>query len=375
VRRYVIFSGANERAVIAVCRYLSSRGLAPVLIARSAGDPIWRTDYARLVHVTRQFDHIDVDDLLDCTRQLAVKTADTLVFLPTVESINRVVLAHRLEFELAGLSVEMVSQDVYTTLSDKASFIKLITEFDMSPPPEIRNPGVEDLPIVAKPFSEFSKVDRKRCYPELIFSEKEYRSFLKRTRPEDYFYQSYLTGHSFYYLMHISDEGELVAYQQNLIQQANGKSMLAARICNCPSASLERSLLAALKSVSYRGFVMIEVIQSDGVFYVIEANPRLWGPFELACSTPVVKGLTEQLEGKRLSHSVVSSPVKSCYIWLGGWASEFMRGHQVRIYPGAVFLLIKEFLRMRCADIFFRRDTIKLFLWEIREAISSRLTR
>ncbi len=373
MRRYVIFSGANERAMIAVCRYLCPMGLAPVIIARSAADPVWLTGYAKLVQVTRQFDHLEVEDLLNCVAQIAGCSEDELVLLPTVESVNRIVLANRSKFEQAGLSVDLVSEEVYSTVSDKGAFIQLISAFGMLPPPEVTNPSLADLPIVAKPFFEFSRVNAKKCYPELIFSPLDFERFKQSTREQDYFYQRYLNGHSFYYLMYLSPNGQhQFAYQQNLLQQANGKSMLAAAACGCPSEPLREALLASLRSVGFTGFIMVEVMQVESVFYVIEANPRLWGPFDLACRTPLALGLISGLGlSIPLQNSGPSAPI-GCYTWIGGLLGQWLGGHKVRRYPGAFRILIKEFGKLRCKDVLLRRDTYKLFFGEISASISDR---
>lgn len=372
----MIFSGANERAVIAVCRFLCPLDLPPIIIARSEQDPIWHTDYAHLIRASRQHDQLDLEDLVSCVRQVASVSDEVLILLPTVESVNRLILANRAEFELAGLNVELVPEAIYSQVSDKAKFIRLITSFGMSAPPEVPNPAAADLPIVAKPFAEFSSIDGAKCYPELIFSAAHLDRFLQTARAEDYFYQRYLAGDSYYYLMHLSADGtHRVAYQQNLLQQANGKSMLAARLCDCPDEALGDRLVAALRSVNYCGFVMVEILYAEGDFYVIEANPRLWGPFDLACRTAVASALLENLDAQasiRLSTEIMS---RSGYTWLGGLVSEVMLGRKLRVYPNALRFLAAELLSRRCRDVFLRSDTRKLFFREIKTAISARKQR
>ena len=62
--RYVIFTGANERAVIAVCRHFRRSGIACSLIARPGPDPMRKTRFVGWIEAVRRVDRLDVDDML-----------------------------------------------------------------------------------------------------------------------------------------------------------------------------------------------------------------------------------------------------------------------------------------------------------------------
>jgi len=155
VVRYVIFTGANERAVVAVCRYFQRHGIACSLVARPGPDAMQKTRFARWIEATRSVDHLDVNDILGALSLLKRRYPDQrLVFLPTTESIIRLVLDNRDVFEALGLEVPLVDKKLYETISDKVSFLALMERFWVPLPPQPEQIGPSDLPAVAKPLRE-----------------------------------------------------------------------------------------------------------------------------------------------------------------------------------------------------------------------------
>lgn len=371
VARYVLFSGANERAVIAVCRVLRQSGALFSIIGRPGSDPLGRTRYRLHFDVTRRLDTLDRDDMLACVAQLSSRFPDAqLHFLPTTESVNRLVLANQASFQAAGLFIDMVGYDTYARISDKASFLQLAETFELHAPETIHEPSWHTLPCVAKPLHEYSVNSAKRCYPYLLHSVEQLREFSASVDTADYFFQRYVDGTSFYYLLWMEGRGGAVkvAFQRNLLQQENGKSIVLAELCACPDREFLQKLLAMLEFVQYRGFIMVEAMMENDRSYLIEANPRLWGPFALAMQTPLAEVFRRRGEVQTASEYLPTRPVR--YLWLGGLLGTFARGHRPRSYLGNRSIGLLEWFRFLAADIYLNADSHYLFWQEIRQAAS-----
>ena len=155
--RFVIFSGANERAIIAVCRHFQLNKRKVSFVGIPHGDKLHLTSFRKLIDVYRKNNQLDEVDLLDSIVELAARYPhDKLVFLPTSESINRIILNKRKDFNSAGLNIYLVSKNVYESVSDKEKFLELADQFSILVPPLLENIQTNNLPIVAKPRAEFS---------------------------------------------------------------------------------------------------------------------------------------------------------------------------------------------------------------------------
>ena len=363
--RHFIFSGANERALVALCRAFARRGQACSIAARPGPDPIRYTRYRAWIEAERSDDALDLADMLRCVRRIVARhPAQRLIFLPTAESVNRWVLRHREAFEQAGLSVPLVDEAVYLAISDKASLLTLAARFGLELPPALIVPDPLALPLVAKPRYEFEPDSGCRLYPELIFERTQLEHFLAVHDPHHYFFQHYLDGASYYYLAHFDRTGRShFAYQRNLLQQANGKSILAAELCRCPNTQVQRQLEALFGYLGYHGYAMIELMELDGHFYLIEVNPRFWGPWALADRAGF---LPEACDGRALE---TNDDCSGSYFWLGGWLADRRAGRSLRRYPAMRRTWLPALLGN---DVYLRPDSLSLFLRELFRRPSAR---
>jgi hypothetical protein len=369
--RHLVFSGANERAVVAICRAFARRGMRCAIVARPGPDPIRLTRYRRWIEAERRSDALDLDDLLRCIETVAAQhPGERLVFLPTTESVNRLVLRHRQRVEQAGLTVPLVAEDTYLAVSDKARLLELAAGFGLQPPPGLDGPDPEALPLVAKPHSEFAPDGVRKLYPELIFDRDALARFVAGHDLQRYFFQRYLDGASYYYLIHVDRAGHATfAYQRNLLQQANGKSIVAAELCACPDPATRDQLQALFGHLGYHGYAMVEMMALDGRFHLIEVNPRFWGPWALADRAGFVP---EACDGRPLP----AAPARrGRYLWLGGWLAERAVRRRLRRYPAARPLPLTTALALACADVHLRPDTLLLFLHELAQSFALRRDR
>jgi predicted ATP-grasp superfamily ATP-dependent carboligase len=368
--RYVIFSGANERAIIAICRSFWERSVACSVVARPGADLLQLTRFSVWIDAVRTVDRLDLNDMLSAVALLRHKfVGERLVFLPTSESVIRVLLEHRIQFEAAGLEIPLVSKTVYQQVSDKHSFLSLASNFGVPLPPVVDIPTADNLPLVAKPRCELQAGSSRKLYPELLFSSADLQRFEKNCPREEYFFQRYLDGNSYYYLAYFPQDGEpLVRYQRNLLQQPNGKSIIAAQLCPCPDERTRDALVRALRSVGFFGFVMIEVMELNGVFYLIEANPRFWGPFELALKAGFLPDFIVEGGGD------MDCKLDARYFWSGGLLSAWAEAGTPRSYL-AKRLGLLEALSFLVADIYLRIDTRRLLAREWWRALRKVVSR
>ncbi|SFU20317.1 Predicted ATP-dependent carboligase, ATP-grasp superfamily [Kosakonia arachidis] len=353
---YVIFSGANERAIVACCRYFMENNIPFSIIARPTKDKILLTTYKKNVARFRALDTLNAEDMLAQIVALRHSLPDKrLIFIPTADSVNRVILLHRAKFNAAGLTITLCDANLYSTLSDKSTFNALAQSFAITIPESLNTLCENKLPVVAKPMTEFSTINDKKLYPQLLFTPEHLAAFKQSYARENFFYQRYIDGQSFYLLLFMDKSETKVLWQRNILQQAEGKSIIAAEICACPDPHFESSAIKMLKSTGFSGFIMIEIMQEKGISYLIEANPRLWGPFQLA----IDNGFNPQWLS--LSGNYPDSRQRKCsYFWLNGLLLNKAEGKRIRRYSYQKNILM-QVLR---GEIYNRWDTVFLFLRE-----------
>jgi hypothetical protein len=105
---FLIFSGHNDRAVVALCRALSARGLPFCLVASSLSDPILRTAWASSVVLVRADRSVSLR-LFEQVRRAVVTDID-LVYCPTTEFINAFVLENREALRELGVRLTLPPQ-------------------------------------------------------------------------------------------------------------------------------------------------------------------------------------------------------------------------------------------------------------------------
>jgi hypothetical protein len=63
--------------------------------------------------------------------------------------------------------------------------------------------------------------------------------------------------------------------------------MIAAEIANIHNQNIADEYVALFKKVGFYGLVMVEVKEEGNNFFMIEANPRFWGPLQLVVDSGV----------------------------------------------------------------------------------------
>lgn len=362
----VIFSGYNQRAVVAFLRTLSENRIDDYCIIASApNDTIFLTDYSNKVYYTRR----NKDFLFEEINTVLIRLREQngiLWIAPTTEYINRFFLAKKDYFEKLGCIIPLVNEDKYSLVSDKESFCRLCEEEAISVPSKCSLPSVFETPLIAKPIS-YSTESKEIYSPIFILSSEQLDEFREKYRTEDFFYQEFLLdGDSVYLLFYFDKHGNYHVYsQRNLAQQFGGKSIIAA----VPDASYKKAELTGpyvkmFKKIGFMGIVMVELRIRGNTAYMIEANPRFWGPSQFFCDAGM-NFFELMLSDYGLLNGEVSWTEKpdARYFWSGG-----IEGNMLP--EGCVFhgdgekTVINEKEKFEKSDIYMRDDTAKVYAVE-----------
>ncbi len=363
-RCVLIFSGFNQRAIVAFIRTLEQNEV-PYLIIAIPGDTITLTSYAQKCICTRKRKELVLDDILECLDVVNDRFGfNEYLIAPSSEALNRFLLMNRGLFEQKRCIIPLVSSTLYNIISDKYSFGQLCKEHGICIPSEVGE-GIISYPIVAKPKKYFSTSGKSFC-PEIIFDYEQYKSFFDVNDINDFYFQEYISGESIYLLYYFSKDGSILKYsQKNFIQQPNGKSIIAA-IGTDDYDSVESDKYESMfKSIEFYGFVMVEMKRYMGKNYMIEANPRFWGPSQLfvdAGCNFFEKFLQEYLLIKDQAEYKIEKHAK--YFWFGGMMETLVKSQSVVWHECDKESFLLNMQEWIASDIYKRSDTIAIFLSE-----------
>jgi len=367
----IIFTGFNQRAVIAFIRTLVKFNIKYALIAKSKEDTIFYSIYKKNVVAVRKSLSLDLNDLLLTIDLVKSKIISQNYFIaPSTEALNRFLLANIKAFENKNITVPLVTESLYNLLSDKYSFDSLCRKYKIAVPEKYDAVDRLSVPFVAKPYRYFSSKD-KVYSPFLILNEKDKLSFFNECDSEDFYYQKYVNGMSYYLLYYFYRNGKICKFsQKNIAQQPQGKSIVAAVPACLHKKEISLQYEQMLSDIGFHGLIMIEVREADGKYYMIEANPRFWGPSQLF----VDAGMNffeaflhdYNIIDKNPDFSLPDNQIK--YFWYGGIQNTIAKSQSIVYHSeqyGNMFDRINEWLQY---DIYKRNDTMKLFTKELNDA-------
>lgn len=363
-KSFLIFSGYNQRAVIAFCRVATTNNVPFCIIAKSKDDTILKTKYRSNVHSIRNEKLLTIEDVDSCIAETKNVSGHTdFVILPSSEFLNRFFLDNRSYYENKGCTIPLVDKDLYLLVSDKLSFGRLCTKYDIEIPPEYSSFENACLPFVAKPISYFSTKSGKALNPVLIYNEKEKAAFLNEMDKDDFYYQAFVNGSSYYLLYFISSDNDTVSFsQKNLVQQAEGKSMILATGSDLHLKQISGKYINMLKDIGYEGLIMIELRKSDDKFVMIEANPRLWGPSQLFvdAGVPIFERFIQK-QGFEIKEKSGNTDKDVFYFWNGGICEDLRNRKNIAFHDfnqEKLDAMKQTFLEK---EIYLREDTEEIY--------------
>lgn len=368
-KKILIFSGGNYRAIVAFCRELCALNVDFFIVARTKEDLLLKTKYKKNVLAIRTKRETDLVDMGNCICQVRARTGfANFVICPSTEFLNLFILEHRTFFEKLNCEIPLVSIEKYKLVSNKYSFSEQCAKRNIKIPRSYSDYNNLDFPFVAKPLENINK-DNKSLYPYLIFNEKDLEEFLKNEKLSDFYFQEYVSGKSYYLLYYFSPMGGVYKFsQQNLLQQAQGKSIVLAWPSNIHLESIADKFEIVLRDIGFWGLAMVEIRQCGNEFYFIELNPRLWGPSQLVvdAQSNIFKAFIRDVLGE----CTISLPCEKAindirYLWLNGIVESLLQRKNLISYIKSpkvrLWFIVKIFLH----DVYFRSDTFRLFFYEL----------
>jgi hypothetical protein len=329
---FLIFSGYNQRAVIAFCREATRLNVPFFIVAKSEEDTIFLTAYRDRVLAIRQEKGLSIPEVDACIQQVReVAKYDSLVILPSSEFLNRFFLDHRLYYESLGCRLPLVHKSLYETISDKWSFGQLCLQYGLRVPRTFSGTGERPLlPFVAKPIHYFATDGSKTLAPYLIYTEEDWKAFTQKENKEWFYFQEFIEGRSFYLLFYLSQRGSCLYSQENLVQQAEGKSIILAKSAHLHEEAIASQYKDMLENEGFSGLIMIELRQKAGEYIMIEANPRLWGPSQLFidAGVPLFEYFIRD-QGFEIKNAMPFLPKEVYYYWNGGLIEDGRQQKQV----------------------------------------------
>ena len=370
-KTFIIFSGFNPRAILTFIRTLERNSVQYAIIARDENDNILLSKYRDRVILIRDTLKLNLALIERYINQVkAAYKSDAYVIAPSTEALNRFLLDKREQLEALGCEVPLVEKNIYEDISDKYEFSCICEQAGIAVPEEYSSVEEAEIPYVAKPRS-YETNDGPDSRPVLVLSKKDHKSFIDRNKTGDFYFQHYIDGRSFYLLYYFYKDGSYVTIsQENFIQQSGGKSIVAAKSSNhhinkgAESAKYEKLLV----EMGYFGLIMIEIRDDGDKQYMIEANPRFWGPSQLFVDSGVnlFEAFIED-NGLTTDRPAADKFVEGVmYYWLGGIRQEEKEGNRLDYHNYDEKRHKQELADWLKSDVYNRADTKKIFLEETR---------
>jgi hypothetical protein len=340
---------------------LEAHSLDYFLVTTGKDDPVTLTRYAARIACTREDLSLDervLYPLLERTAALA--GGRELLLAPSTEALNRFFLPRRKDLAGMGITLPLVDEPLYARISDKAAFSSLCRSRGIRVPDSPGDPKDCPLPFVAKPSAYDAA---KGLAPVLVFSERDRKALLESPDLDQYDFQEFVPGRSLYLLLHLSKNSRVSRFsQENFLQQPNGKSIIAAKASDFHLAPESDRYVSMLEAEGFRGLVMIEVRQRGSEYYMIEANPRFWGPSQLFVDAMPVNLFEDFLAdyGLPLREST-QRPREFRYFWYQGLTETLASGSFPVFHNTTPLELAADFPQWIQSDIYRRPDTMALF--------------
>jgi hypothetical protein len=363
-KEVIIFSGNNQRAIIAFCRFAVKNSIPFHIISSGNNDPILLTEYKDKILFTRKNRGLDFDTILnELINHKKKYSINELVILPSSEYLNRFLIEYKNLFKDHGIIIPLVDKEIYNSISDKYSFSGICRDKGFVVPRESECYKELDFPFVSKPKTYFNSDNNVQQPPQIITSHKEIERIDNNN--ENLYYQEYIDGECYYLLYYISQNNNHIIYsQENLVQQGGGGSMIASRSSNLHKDSIAYEYLELLLELKFSGLIMIELKKYKGTYYMIEANPRLWGPSQLFvdANVPIFHCFIKELGFELDSSSKPHKP--SNYLWAGGIRESYKKFKELKYYNFSQVEFINEIPKLMQSEIYRRTDTYEVYINE-----------
>jgi len=370
----IIFSGFNQRAVIAFCRFLHANNYKFSIIANNKKDTIFLSKYKVYVQAVRKSALPEMNDIIRCVNIIKYRhKVHKIIIAPTTEYLNQYFLNNRNSFLNFGCIIPLPGEATYSLFTNKLSFSDLCRRHEIQTPTRYTAIPTE-YPYVIKPIRNISN-NGNSLYPYIINDVDDINYCRSIEDLDNYYYEEYIPGKSYYLLFYISTDGHAVSSsQENLVQQDNGKSVVFAVSIDLHKKPICSNFKSLFKKYGFQGLIMVELKFYNNNYYAIEANPRFWGPSQLLIDGNS-KILNSFLYDLHCSPTIIhpeTDKIGHYYLWTGGFLQCILNGYKLKYHMEYKHPLILVLRSIFC-DIYFKRDTIILFFYELTNLIYKRV--
>ncbi len=365
----IIFSGVNDRAIIAFCRYAEREKINYVIVANGKDDLIFLTDYEKYVVATRERNVLTIKNIFELVGIVKLKFSCNEVFiLPSTEYLNRFLLNNKVELDKLKVFFGLCEKELYDKISNKYEFGILCNKYGVNIP--IEYTGKPDVfPYVVKPKRYFDDNKKVNPKPIILYNTEQEASFYSTHDSNKFYFQEYVSGKSIYLLFYFYKNGYFTVYsQENFVQQSSGGSMI---FCQSSNYHLNTKLVNSYSELfineGFCGLVMVEVKSYKNQFYMIEANPRLWGPSQLILDANMSLFDDFSTENNLIKPNQVSERkyvLNKNYFWSGGYMDNKSKNKEVMIHNYNSVTFLKNYKQLLKDEIYFRKDTLLIYLNE-----------
>lgn len=305
------------------------------------------------------------DEFIASLVVLGAKLKAPTIFFPMGEKVLRWAVKNKDILKSSNILVPSHDFKLYEKISNKYSFIKICEKFKLNVPEELPQLPKEYLfPYVVKARKMVWGDDQVLEAPVLVKSLKTHQEILKRKLNSiEHIAQPYIDGPSFYYCALYSNGSIILRFvQQTLIQQPGGKSV----ICAIPSKipiKVYTKIDKLFESIQWSGALMVELKLYKGIYYIIECNPRLWGPLQCAIDNGInfPLSLYKMMCSERVNYHHTLNNKKNAYLWLWG----FLDGLYHLVISRTTFQIYSAKTDgVKYKDIWLRKDSLLFFFIE-----------
>lgn len=278
---------------------------------------------------------------------------------PTSEYLNQFFLINSTKLSQIGWIDIFPTEEVYRALSEKSESSLHIKRLIGLSAPDNQRVGEWHAPCVLKPKINLHLGET--LYPKLCRNERDLNVALSEIDSQHWFSQTWVEGQSFYLCAYLDRRGGWDSFwQENMLQQPGGKSIVLARACHNPGLEVDK-LMRGLSDFGFHGPFMMELIVDHlEDLYFIEVNPRFWGPLNLArevCPAMLHRFIADINDKTIFGNSEVQGRGRF-YAWAYG-----AQISPLRVYPAAVSMEPSEIQSLlRIHDVYAYPDTEALSL-------------
>lgn len=359
----LIFSGSNPRAIVTFCRYATEQDIPFYIVADGDTDKILQTVYKNKVIANRTEKTLTLPIIEKYTelvrKQEGVKN---LFILPSSEYLNRVLLKNKKRLKLQNIDIGLCEKELYKLISDKDPFCNICQAHG------IRTPAIlDEVPVngyfIIKPKT-YETRDGKILKPVIVKNNKNVEKYQELIQHPDTFIHEYIGGESFYLLFYISTNRKdySIYSQKNLMQQYNGRSIVLAKSASIHTEEIGNKFVDLFIKLSFSGLVMVEVKKYKDQYYMIEANPRPWGPLQLIMDSGM-----DLLDRFAFENELITEVPErtyhddTWYYWSGGILEDQNNLLEVDDHEFSKEDFFNHLSSFQANDIYAREDTLDLY--------------